>query len=169
MKKIVLGLILLFSSLIIQAQIRVDALVGGSNYLGASINVTKGFELFSNENQYIDMTIGLGHVLEYYNPKTMLIHFRLNYKIKKIGFSVETSRFIENYIKDNELSSDMVDLILYPNINYTFFTNRKFYLNISAGAYFAFDKFSMPSAKSEWSFAGDVVPGAGLRVGYTFR
>jgi hypothetical protein len=169
MKNLLLSLIILFTGQFAQAQMRIDGQLGGSNFLGASINVSHEFQLFTNNNHIITPTIGFGYVLEYYNPETAIIHFGINYRIKRLGIGIESSRFIEDLIKDNTVYSDMVDLIIYPNINYTLFSKINIYVKISAGAYFAFDKNKYFPELKTWRFAGDIIPGAGLNIGYIFN
>ena len=60
-------------------------------------------------------------------------------------------------------------MILYPNANFTYITASNLYFTISAGAYFAFDKnYHYEKDKSRIFFAGDVIPGGGIILGYLF-
>ena len=63
------------------------------------------------------------------------------------------------------------DILVYPDLNYTFSFNRNphLYLRLSAGVYFAFDKIRDDiSGKNKLEWQGDPIPGAGLTCGYAF-
>ncbi|MEZ4926812.1 MAG: hypothetical protein R3A50_11070 [Saprospiraceae bacterium] len=86
--------------------------------------------------------------------------------MKSWGIGTEVSGFMPSPFWDSE-DLGFIDMLVYPNINYTLSSKRNWYLKLSTGAYFAFLKRNeYDTSKSVFWFAGDVTPGAGLTVGY---
>lgn len=151
-----------------------ESQAGGSNFLGLTINVTKEIKLSENRNIILDPSLGFGFLLPGWDIPTNIIHAGLNFKLRRLGLGIEGSWFINNLFvrRDKSEDSDFIKLLIYPNVNYTFIDKKRWYLRVSTGAYFAFDK-QRTSANLEldhWklAFAGDVIPGAGINIGYKF-
>ena len=170
MKKGVICTILLWGAFIANGQIAFEAQIGGSNFLGISLNTTFDIQLSESGNHYIVPSLGLGILVPGWNEPTSIIHTGLNYRYKKWGLGAEVSGFMRNPFGGDEYNiSSFVDMIIYPNANYTFQTKTNWYFKISVGAYFAFSKqFYYESSKNPMYFAGDVIPGAGFSTGYKF-
>ncbi len=170
MKKIINYLILASSTLIVNGQIKSELQVGGSNFLGMSLNTAFDFILSENGYHKITPTIGLGTLITGREDPTSIMHFGLNYRYKRLGIGTEVSGFAANPFWGDSYNSSFVDMIVYPNTNFTFTSASNFYLKVTAGAYFAFDKnFHYENGKSYMNFAGDVIPGGGVSFGYIFQ
>ena len=170
MKRAIISIFLLLGALITNGQVKFEAQVGGSNFLGMSLNTAFDIPLLENGNHFIVPNLGLGILLPGWDVPTCIIHTGLNYRYKKWGFGSEVSGFTKNPFsgKDEFVNPD-VDMIIYPNANYTLTTNKNWYFRISAGAYFAFSKyFDYELNVSKMEFEGDVIPGAGLSAGLKF-
>ena len=169
MKKIIIVSILTFSSFIAHGQLKIELQAGGSNFIGMSINTAFDIILFESGYHKITPTIGLGTLISGREDPTSIIHCGLNYRYKRWGIGSEVSGFSEKPFLGTSTVNSFVDMIVYPNANFTYTTAFNLYCKISAGAYFAFDRISRPdSNKSYLDFAGDVIPGAGISVGYIF-
>lgn len=170
MNKAILFFILVFFSLYTNGQTRVELQAGGSNFLGLSLNTAYDFILSSDGHHKLTPKIGIGALIPRVNePKTMLIHSGLNYRYKRWGIGSELSFFKEKPIWEGSEVNSFVEMILYPNANFTYITTSNLYFMISAGAYFAFDKnYHYEKDRSKLNFAGDVIPGGGITLGYLF-
>jgi hypothetical protein len=165
--QLIICILFLFVSITI-GQVKFEAQLGGSNFLGISLNTAFDIPLSVNGNHFIVPNLGLGILLPGWDIPTCIIHTGLNYQYKKWGLGSEVSGFIKDpFIGKDEFANPDVDMIVYPNANYTLTTNKNWYLRISTGAYFAFSKY-FELDKSKMEFEGDVIPGAGLSVGHKF-
>ena len=146
------------------AQSNLEIQLGGSNFVGASINAVYNIPISKSGNQYLSLSFGIG-VLAFEGPD-VIIHAGLNYQVKSWGIGTEVSGFAQSpFWKSEDLG--FIDMLVYPNLNYTFSGKKRWYLKLSTGAYFAFSKREMYDTKnSSFRFEGDVIPGAGLSVGY---
>lgn len=153
----------------VTGQVKIEAQLGGSNYLGLSVNTSYDFSLFSSGNHYLVPTLGLGFMApELYDP-TCILHTGLMYKYKKWGIGTEVSGFVNNPFWGNDSGNTFVDMIVYPNLNYTFNIRSNWYFKVSAGALIAYEKSNDDSANNnQLEFSGDVIPGIGISFGYTF-
>jgi len=169
MKKLILYLSIFFVASVTHGQVKVEALAGGSNFYGMSLNTAFNIPLSEDNDHLIVPVIGLGMLLPFWDVPKCIIHSGLNYSYKKYGLGTEISGFINSpFWKKNEVvSNDFVNMIVYPNANYNFPIKEKWYLGISAGAYFAFSKqYNYEQNSHRIRFEGDVIPGAGLSFGY---
>jgi len=149
------------------SQARIEAKIGGSNFLGATINSAYDIAILEDGNQSISPSFGIGILFPGWEDPTSIIHFGLNYRLFKWGFGIETSTFFANPLWGDGGGNGFVDLIIYPNVNYTIPINSNWYINISGGAYFAFSRSSnFQIEQTNLVFEGDVIPGGGLTVGY---
>ncbi|HDY67153.1 MAG TPA: hypothetical protein ENH85_05105 [Candidatus Scalindua sp.] len=168
MKRVVLCTFILWGSLVSYGQIKFEAQVGGSNFLGITLNTAFDINISDNGHHKIIPSLGLGFLVPGWDYPTTIIHFGLDYRYKRWGIGSEVSGFTINPFW-GEGYNPFVDMIIYPNINYTFGTKSSWYFKISAGAYFAFSKrYDSASEKTYMGYDGDVIPGAGFSVGYKF-
>ena len=167
MKKAVICTILLWGVLSAHGQIKFEAQVGGSNFLGLTFNTAFDFKLTENGNHYIVPTIGMGvSVPSSEEPPASIVHFGLNYRYKKWGLGIEVSGFTNSPFWGKSYTSSYADIIIYPNANYTFQTKTNWYYKVSAGLYYAYsEKYDLDQSKY---FERRVVPGPGFSVGYKF-
>jgi hypothetical protein len=148
-------------------QARIEAQFGGSNFLGMTINSAYDIALSKNNNQFISPSFGIGILAPWWDEPTSIIHLGLNYQRQKWGAGVEASSFLANPLWGDGKPGDFVDLIVYPNINYTLSIKSGWYFKISGGAYFAFTRMgNFYVGESNLVFEGDVIPGGGFTVGY---
>jgi len=167
MKRLLVCLILTYTIIPVNGQIKLELQAGGANFIGMSLNTSYDFALFANGYHKISPTIGLGALIRGSEDPTSIIHGGLNYQYKRWGIGTEVSGFAVNPFWGNSYTNSFVDMIVYPNFNFTYTSVSNFYFRVSAGAYFAFDKdFYYETNKSYMYFAGDVIPGAGLNIGY---
>ena len=169
MKKAIIYCILAVLFVNANGQIKVELHAGGSNFLGLSFNTAYDFTLSASGHHKLTPTIGLGTLIPGIREPKSIIHGGLNYRYKRWGIGSEISGFSENaFWGDSDIDS-FVEMIVYPNANFTYKTAINLYFMISAGAYFAFDKnYHYEKDKSKMIFAGDVIPGCGISVGYLF-
>ena len=138
--------------------------------MGVTLNTGFDIPLLKNDNHLLVPSLGLGILVPGCYEHPIIIHTGLNYRYKNLGFGAELSGFTKNFLLSNEFDNGFIDMIVYPNANYTFKTKSNWYYRISAGAYLAFDKsYDFEPDKSRMEFLGDVIPGAGLSVGYNFK
>lgn len=151
-----------------KAQISVESEIGGSNFLGLTINGTYSIPISDNQDKKIIPFFGLGMLVPGYDDPTAIIHYGANYRNKKWGIGLDASSFVTPPFSNMVTYGSFVDLILYPNISYCIDIKNKFYFKISAGGYFAFSGglIFQNSPKGNLEFEGDVIPGLGLTFGY---
>jgi hypothetical protein len=149
-------------------QAKIEIQIGGSNFLGMTINSAYDIPVSKNRNQILSPYFGIGFLAPDWDGATSIIHVGLDYTIKKFGVGCELSNFLPSPFGQRDYPQSDVDLIVYPNISYTFSTKIKLYFKVSGGAYFAFNKQDFYSGSSEMYFEGDVIPGAGFTTGYKF-
>jgi len=98
---------------------------------------------------------------------TEIFHYGLEYKYRNLGFGIEVSNFKDNLFKsdyNNYYSmSDWIDVLIYSRVSYTFVFKSNIYIEISSGAYFAFEKYY-----DGMDFLGDPIPGTGFSIGKIF-
>ena len=168
MKKAVLFALSIMTFLPSFGQAKIEIQIGGSNFLGMTINSAYDIPVSKNHNQILSPYFGIGLLEPNWDGATSIIHVGLDYTIKKFGIGCELSNFLPSPFGHRDYPQSDVDLIVYPNISYTFFTKIKLYFKVSGGAYFAFNKQYFYSGSSEIYFEGDVIPGAGFTTGYKF-
>lgn len=153
-----------------KAQISFEGQLGGANFLGISLNTRFEIPLNKEGNHRISPQLGLGIMIPgWADPIPLIIHSGLHYQFKRFGIGAELSGFTANpYFRQYPFYyNDFVDILLYPNINYVLGKGRWYY-RISAGAYFAYSYYYDNSGTMKLDWEGDVIPGAGLSVGYRF-
>jgi hypothetical protein len=157
----------------LKAQLGIELQVGGANFLGASVNASYTVQLGKAGVQSLNTTLGIGALYpgwtnapNDYRITTVIYHAGLNYQYKRLGAGVEASFFAPNPFLQVYSTTGLVDLIVYPNINYLVFNRESWYFKVSGGAYFAFDKNSFSTdVLPQYDFAGDVIPGIGITAG----
>lgn len=170
MKKSILILICFFTTLSLHSQIRLESQFGGSNFLGFSINSEYDIPIHSKTRQFLTPSFGIGSISSHYAKEVVILHFGLNYRIHKIGFGVEASTF-ESFASSEQLGlNDFLDLLVYPNVNYSFSHKNlvNWYLKLSVGAYFGYQQNPFGTGSEFLISGGNVIPGAGLSLGYSF-
>lgn len=160
MKKAVIILFLFVLNTSLFGQINLEAQLGGSNFLGLSLNAEVDIPLSKNKGIYLAPSVGLGILNTPYIFPTKIIHTGLHLKYRRWGIGSELSRF----------SGDFVDFLVYPNLHYTFNLRSNWYVKVSAGALIAYSYEDRPvEGPSYLRFEGDIIPGAGVSVGYRFQ
>ena len=154
----------------ISGQTGVEAQIGGANFIGLTINSRFSISLDQTKIHSLSPTIGVGILAPWWDQPTAIIHAGITYNFKSWGIGAEISGFTDNPFIVSSNPRDWVDMIVYPNINYTFRNASNWYLRFSAGSYFAFSKSIDPfSERSNLRFEGDVIPGAGIGIGYLVK
>lgn len=165
-KRFTIILVMISFVFMANSQIKLETQIGGSNFLGCSINTSYDFYLTADHNQKLVPKIGFG--MRY--PDLLvygLILTDLNYEYKNLGGGVGMSKFFVMANPENIHFLD-IELLVYPNLNYTFNLKSNWYLKVSAGAYFAFNQRDRLESPYSLEFAGDVIPGGGIGFGYKF-
>lgn len=172
MKHIQLLLLLFAFSMTASAQVKVDIQAGGANFLGLSINTELDIPVNREKGHVLMPRLGVGMLIPGLYSASSLVHVGLHYRIRKIGLGCEASGFFQNPFDRKGASNDHpADILVYPNLNYTFSFSKfpYLYLRISGGVYFAFDKVrDLLSDNEGLEWQGDPIPGAGLTFGYAF-
>jgi hypothetical protein len=168
---ITLFLITLFFVHEATAQTSIEAQAGGANFMGITINSRFNIPLSRSKEHRLSPSFGLGMLAPGWDQQpTIIINTGLTYNYKAWGIGAEVSGFTSSPFAASNKPRDFVDMIVYPNLNYTLNIKPSFYLRFSAGSYFAFSKKIDPvSEKSKLQFEHDVIPGAGISVGYKFK
>ena len=170
MNKYIICIVFQAISSVCAGQLNLEAQLGGSNFLGGTLNSNFKINLSSNRLHYLVPTVGIGLLWPGWAGSTIILHTGLNYEYKNWGAGTELSGFTSNPFWGNSDESDFSDLIIYPNANYTFNTKSNWYFKVTAGALFAFTKsYEYGNSNSNMIFEGDVIPGIGLVAGYKFR
>lgn len=170
--------ILLFSLLLHLnsfSQINLESQIGGSNFLGGSLNTEVDIPLSKAKAIYLSPSLGLGFLAPTFESSTAILRTGLHLKYKKWGIGSEVAGFTDNPFSNQLNRGSFIDLLVYPNMNYTFGFKSNYYLKVSTGAYFAFSRY-LPRPGGQFNsdapplrFEGDVIPGVGLSFGYRFR
>ena len=166
-----IGILVLFTGIghSLLAQWKVELEAGGSNFLGASTNIAYDISVSADNQHVITPSIGVGVVSSYWWGSTGLItRAGLSYGYKRFGGGVEASVFhkvqtIAPYDRNKEM-------IIYPHISYKVIDRERLYFQVSAGAYFNYSIYNQPFESNEYmfNFSGDVIPGAGINIGWKF-
>lgn len=151
-------------------QSSVELQLGGSNFLGASVNYGHQFNI--NNRFSISPKLGLGSMLLPDYGTDMIVHTGLEFRKRRWGLGAEASHFLPNPFLLENLRSEFIALLIYPNINYKITFRNKLYMKFSAGMYLPFDRgvssnqgtIILPS----YDFVDDLIPGAGITLGYQF-
>lgn len=168
-KNVLIGILLLTTALLTKSQVRFEAQLGGSNFLGLSLNTAFNIPLVKYGNQYLVPSLGIGLLVPGWDAPTSIIHAGLNYNYNRWGVGTEVSGFTANPFWANENERDFPDMIVYPNANYTFDTKSNWYVKVSAGMLFAFsNSYDNENDRHHLNYEGDAIPGAGLTAGYHF-
>jgi len=169
MKNALIVTCIIFSFFKVDAQVGIEVQFGGSNFLGASINTKYTIPICDSSRHTITPSLGIGFLLPTWDAPTSIIHFGVNYAYKKIGIGVEASGFTDNPFVSSAKVRSFVDVIIYPNVNYTFQFKSPLYLSVSTGIYLAYSKESKYyNSSNNWHFEGDIIPGGGFSLGYKF-
>ena len=171
MKKLIT---LLFSVLFVfhesDAQIGIEAQIGGANFFGITVNARYSIPLNNSDEHRISPAFGIGVLAPWWDEPTTIINGGLTYNFKNWGIGAEVSGFTQNPFVISDRPRDFIDFIVYPNLNYTIRIHTKFYLRISGGAYFAYSRSTDPILlENKFRFESDVIPGAGVGVGYLIK
>jgi hypothetical protein len=163
-------LVFLTSSAISFGQLNFEAQFGGSNFLGGTLNSTYDIKISQNGLHRLTPIVGFGLLLPGWAGSTIILHSGLNYSYLNWGAGAEVSGFTDNPFWGSSYESDFSNMIIYPNINYTFNIKSNLFFKVSAGAWFAFTKEShYGDSKSKMVYDGDVIPGLGINLGYRFN
>lgn len=152
------------------AQVGIEAQVGGANFLGLTVNTRFNIPLNRSKEHSLSPSFGIGMLAPGWDEHTAIINTGLTYNYKSWGIGTEISGFTDNPFTTKTKERDFVDMIVYPNFSHTHTFKSGLYFRISAGPYFAFSKTSGPESEvKRLKFQGDIIPGAGLSVGYLIK
>lgn len=157
------------------SQVNLEGQLGGSNFLGLSLNTEVDIALSKTKDIYLSPSLGLGFLAPAFEESTAILRTGLHLKYKKWGIGSEVAGFTANPFSNQFYRNSFIDLLVYPNVNYTFGFKSNYYLKVSTGAYFAFSRYvqrpggQFNDALPPLRFEGDVIPGVGLSFGYRFR
>ena len=169
MKTAILCTLSIMSFLSSFGQAKIEIQLGGSNFLGMTINSAYDISVSKDQNQILTPYFGIGLLAPNWDGATSIIHLGIDYSIKKFGIGCELSNFLPSPFGQRDYPEADVDLIVYPNSSYSFSTKINLYFKVSVGAYFAFNKQrDYLSGTSRMYFEGDVIPGVGFTTGYKF-
>ena len=170
MKTIFICTLFTLSILTAFSQAKIELQVGGANYLGLTVNSAYDIPLSKTKNNFLSPSFGIGIVEpNWAGDPTSIMHVGLDYFMSKFGVGCELSNFLPSPFGQRNNPTVDIDLIVYPNISYTFSTKIKLYFNVSGGAYFAFNETGNSyMGDTKMQFEGDVIPGFGLTTGYKF-
>lgn len=149
-------------------QARIEAQLGGSNFYGLTINSAYDISISKKTSQYLSPSFGIGILAPWWDEPTSIIHLGLNYQRKNWGAGLEASTFPTNLLWGDGKQHSFVDLIVYPNINYTLPLGSNWYTKISAGAQFAFTRMGNFYAEESRLELEGAIPGGGISAGYKF-
>jgi len=172
MVKNAIFILFLLSSITLSAQEKIEFQLGGANFLGCSVNAEFDIPINKDKEHFIMPRFGIGTLIPKLEQNLAIANFGLHYRIKKVAAGVELSGFTLNPFLGKETRNEFVDMIIYPNLNYSFTFKQlpKLYLKLSSGAYFAFSKdFDIDTNKITLEWENDPIPGAGLTVGHRFN
>lgn len=172
MKRFFVVFTMVISSTLAYSQVNIELELGGSNFLGGSLNVERDFIL--NEHQTISAKLGLGGLFPGWpEVPTALYKGGLNYSYDRWGFGVDATVFTLSPFSTARYFNEELDLLVYPNVNYKWKFSQSYYLKFNIGAYFAFAKsYNIYGVEQSYfknlEFQGDIIPGAGISIGTTF-
>lgn len=167
-QKIFFALALVFAVSVTHAQVRIEGQVGGSNFYGLTANMEPIIKLDSMHTNGIGLSLGVGGMFAWADQPTLIVHGGLHYYYKSWGIGGELSGFAPNPFHFTPYEQEL-DMLIYPNLSYTFDFKKNHYLKISGGALFAFDKQQQYDIQNvEWEFMGDVIPGIGISFGVKY-
>ncbi len=171
MKNLILFLVIsLFLSNHVYSQVSLETQIGGANFLGASLNSRFNIDLDKTKTHRISPSFGIGILFPYWYPSTTLINVGVSYNYKNWGIGTEVTGFAGKSIISSKATNGFVDMMVYPNLNYTWTFCSNLYFRFSAGSYFAFSRRAGSSSENpKLTFEGDVIPGAGIGFGYIFK
>ncbi len=151
-------------------QFSVEAQFGGADLLGFSVNTRLEIPLGIKKEHHIAPHLGLGLLAPgYIQPMHAIINTGLHYQYRRIGIGSEIGfyRVSTSAGTPGGYPNDVMDIMLYPNVNYVFGKNLLYY-RISAGAYFAYYRNGSSSGDLQFEWDGEIIPGFGISIGYRF-
>lgn len=139
--------------------------LGGSNFLGYAVNIEQRVKV--SESSSIIGKAGFGGLFPGWPAvPTVLFKYGIHYNYRNWGIGGDVSKFTNRYFTRSLGVPGDVNLIFYPNINYSLKFGKSYFVNFSVGAYFAYyqqNDLNPSQPKFEW--AGDVIPGIGITIG----
>ena len=170
-KTLILFTLLAFTFLSANAQVRVETQLGGSNFLGVTLNTVFDIPLSSNKKHNISPGFGVGMLVlgsDFYYPLS-IIKFGLHYRFANWGIGGEVSGFSENPFLGNIDNGSFYNVLVYPNINHMFPIKENWYLNLSIGYIFFFEKYYLREEdRDELRMSDEVLFSGGISFGYKF-
>lgn len=167
--KRILTLCVLFLTLSSNAQdLRLELQLGGSNFLGMTINTEPLVRI--NEQNAIGIKLGVGPMIPgWVEEPTLSVLGGLNYYWRRFGIGMDVSGFTGSPFQFSYYGYNPdIDLIAYPNVSYTHDFNSGLYLRGSVGVWLAYDWYGYYGDEVKLQWAGDPIPGISLCVGYSF-
>ncbi len=171
MKKFALFLCL-FISVCSYAQIRFEGELGGSNFLGYSLNVEPSLWTSPNSFHQVSVKLGAGGLFPGWpSEPTLALKGGLSYYYKSWSLGIDGSTFSSFPLAgDGYYSQGMLDLLVYPHVGYSFHFKNKNYLKLSAGVWIPFDRSTnYQTGAHHLEYIGDAMPGIGISWGGIFK
>jgi hypothetical protein len=169
MRKVVICTILLLGAPIANAQIKFEAQIGGSNFIGLTLNTAYDIQLSKSGNHFIVPSLGVGITYGGDGPIGSVTQVGLNYRYKNWGLGAEVSGFTSCPLLGQFYFHEFADVMIYPNANYTFRAEKKLYIIVSAGLNFAlYEEYHWDEIYPSSYHACMLLPGIGLSVGHKF-
>ncbi|MCG8578138.1 MAG: hypothetical protein MI810_24885 [Flavobacteriales bacterium] len=172
MKKLLLLFFLTLSFNFGHSQFFVEGQAGGVNFIGVSIGSGYRINLDKNNKHHLTPQVGFGTMLPIWHELRALVNLGVDYQYKGWGVGIALSKFDNRYgyPDDGFIQADFVDVIIYPNISYTFSpkSSTHWYCKVTSGAYLAFSHNNTTQNPIAMEFQGDALPGAGFGLGYRF-
>src|SRR5689334_16116756 len=119
--------IFLYCSGGVSGQVGIEGQVGGANFLGLTINSRFQIVISKENDHRLTPSLGVGILSPAWDAPTMIVNAGLSYSHKDWGIGTEVSGFTENPFIPSDQPRDFVDMIIYPNFNYTFTFESSWY------------------------------------------
>lgn len=145
--------------------------IGGTNFIGLSINAEGVWNL--NDNNAIGLKLGLGVPVAFFDDKeaisSTLIGLHYYYKDWGIGMEAAGYHAFPFVSPLNTTTSPEMDMMLFPNINYTFHLESS-YLKVGAGVWMPMSYYPGAPGSGELNAQiEDPIPGISLSWGISFK
>ncbi|GLR17670.1 hypothetical protein GCM10007940_22850 [Portibacter lacus] len=152
------------------AQPGVEFHLGGSNFLGWSMNGSYKLIIIDELDLSITPSLGVGSMIFPEYGLDAIVHTGVDLQYKKWGIGGEISHFFANPFLTDSHINEFIALLVYPNVSYLMQFKNHVFLEFSVGVYFAYENRNAFIANGpRYQFAGDVIPGVGITFGYRFR
>jgi hypothetical protein len=157
---------LLLSASSVSGQLSLETQLGGSNYLGLTLNARYAVALSTCQPNYLVLTAGMGKGFTNWSHAPVL-HSGLDYQMARWGIGIEASYIAETWSNMEPMASFGDMLLVYPNLSFSQTVLSRCYFRLAAGGILAWDRDN--TARPGLSYAGDAIPFGSLAVGCTIK